>query len=328
MLWKGRLIIPRKLRHVVLNILHEGHPGIVSMRSYARFHVWWPKMDSEIEQFVHCCKECQKHKNKEPELPLFSWTVPQIPWSRIHIDYAGPYDGHYWLVVVDATTKWLEVYPTAKVTSEKTVAMLEDMFSRLGLPKIIVSDNGSQFTSSTFKHFCNINNIRHITTAPYHPRSNGLAERYVQTFKKRYAASKADGSSLSKRLQTFLFKYRTTPHQTTGKSPAEMLYGRQLRCKLSILKPNVTDNIDEALVRQKKNHDLHTRWREFSPGEPVWVKHKGDKFREGVVLRRTGPVSYIIEEEGKECRRHADHLRKRHRKTSNSNRTSLSGGEM
>lgn len=324
LLWKGRLVIPKMLRQTVLKILHEGHPGIVSMRSYARFHVWWPRMDSNIEDFVRSCKNCQTIRNQEPELPLFSWTVPQEPWSRIHVDYAGPFEGQYWFVVVDSTSKWLEVFPTKSITSEKTISFLEELFARLGLPKMIVSDNGPQFTSFTFKQFCGLNNIRHVTVAPYHPRSNGLAERYVQTFKRRFRASNTDGTTFKERLLTFLFKYRTTPHQTTGRTPADVLYGRQLRSKLSLLKPDMMAHVDEALVKQKKHHDKHSRWREFKQGDAVWVKQQGEDYREGVILKKTGPVSYLVEEDGRAHRRHGDQLRQRRPMS----RRRFKGGEM
>lgn len=89
------------------------------------------------------------------------------------------------------------------------------------------------------------------------------------------------------------------------------MYGCQLRYKLSILKSDVIANIDEAMVRQKKNHDVNPKWREFLPGELVWVKQQNDQFQEGVILRRIGPVSYVVEQEGREHRQHADQLRRR-----------------
>uniref|UniRef100_A0A0A9W822 RNA-directed DNA polymerase n=1 Tax=Lygus hesperus TaxID=30085 RepID=A0A0A9W822_LYGHE len=311
LLWQGRLIIPASLRKSVMEVLHEGHPGITGMRSVARCHVWWPKMDADIELHVKTCRTCQQNRPREQEVPLYSWTVPQEPWSRVHIDFCGPFQNKYWLIVIDATTKWLEVFPMERITSAKTIHLLRELFARCGLPRTIVSDNGPQLTSVEFKSFCKDNNITHITSSPYHPKTNGLAEREVRTFKARMKAlGKVKDANL--RLQKFLFSYRITPQKTTGRSPSELFYGRTILSRLDLLKPSVETKIDNSLVSQKIAHDKRARTREFGEGEAVWVedplKHT---FIEGIVKKKTGILSYTVEVEGIEKRKHADQLRKR-----------------
>ena len=149
---------------------------------------------------------------------MLPWEWPSKPWTRLHIDHAGPFTGKMFLVIVDSHSKWLEVRIVQSVTSSSTIQELRSVFATHGLPEIIVSDNGTAFTSSEFQEFTSKNGIRHIKTAPYHPASNGLAERAVQTFKE--GLKKLTEGSVETKLSRFLFQYRLTPHSITGKSPA------------------------------------------------------------------------------------------------------------
>ncbi len=120
--------------------------------------------------------------------------------KRIHIDFAGQFQGKMFFIMVDAHSKWPEVIIMSSTTSEKTIEALSSFFARYGLPEQIVSDNGPQFTSVEFDNFMKQHGIKHIKSAPYHPSTNGLAERFVQTFKNAMRASEHDGFSLIGRL--------------------------------------------------------------------------------------------------------------------------------
>ena len=113
-----------------------------------------------------------------------------------------------------------------RITSTATIEKLREMFATHGLPATLVSDNGSNFTSSEFKEFMKKNGIKHIKVPPYHPASNGLAERAVRIFKEGY--EKMEDGSVQTKLSRFLLSYRTTPHSTTGVPPAELLMKRRL----------------------------------------------------------------------------------------------------
>ena len=145
----------------------------------------------------------------------------------MHIDYTGPIKSRYLIVVVDAYSKWLDAAIVPSANSANTIQSLRTMFSIHGLPEVIVSDNGSPFVSVEFKEFLAKNGIRHTTTPPYHPKSNGQMERAVQTLKK--ALKKSTDSSLQTQLSRFLLKYRITPHATTGIPPSELLMNRHVR---------------------------------------------------------------------------------------------------
>ena len=143
-------IIPKQLQERVLHELHTGHPGIVRMKSLARLHVWWPNLDRDITTIVQQCNDCQKSRNKPQPAPLHPWDWPKMPWQGIHIDFAGPFMGKMFLIVVDSNSKWIEVEVMSSITSEATIEKLRDTFARHGIPEQLVGDNGSQFTLHGF----------------------------------------------------------------------------------------------------------------------------------------------------------------------------------
>ena len=183
LLWGIRVIIPRCFHEQVLTELHAGHPGVVRMKSLARLHVWWPHVDESVAHVVRNCSNCQSTRNRPSQAPLYSWAWPSAPWQRLHMDFAGPFMGKMFLLVIDSNSKWLEAELMPSTTSKATIEKLREMFARYGNPEQLVSDNGPQFTSHEFAEFMKRNGIKHILVAPYHPRSNGQAERFVQTFK-------------------------------------------------------------------------------------------------------------------------------------------------
>ena len=164
-------------------MLHDTHPGIVKMKSLARSFVWWPKMDTNLEEKVKGCATYQSHKKTPPCSPLHPWEWPARPWSRVHVDYAGPFMRKMFLLIIDAYSKWVDIHCVNSATSSVTIDKMRSTFASHGLPEIVVSENGSNFVSSEFKSFLPKNGIKHLTSAPYHPSTNGLVERAVQTFK-------------------------------------------------------------------------------------------------------------------------------------------------
>ncbi len=283
------------------------------MKSLARSYVWWPNINADLESKVRACGECQASRPPPAMSPLHPWEWPQKPWSRLHLDYAGPFLGRMFLVLVDAHSKWLDVMPVSAATSSVTIEKLRAVFATHGLPERIVTDNGAVFTSVEFENFLHANGIAHTRTAPYHPASNGLAERAVQTFKQGIKRLK-DGTVETK-LSCFLLRYRLTPHTTTGRSPAELLLGRQPRSLLDLLHPDVSSKVLERQAGQKRAHDTHTRARSFQPGDHVYVQNFSGTpaWLDGKILDQTGPVSYRVQlSDGRIRKRHIDHLRVRY----------------
>ena len=156
--------------------------------------------------------------------------------------------GKMFLIVVDSHSKWFEVEMMPSITIEVTIANLRDMFARYGIPQQLVSDNGSQFTLEEFCKFMKANGIKHTLVAPYHPRSNGQAERFVQTFKQFFKVE--DSDSIMQSLVRFLSSYRTTPN-STGQTPAELFLNHRLRTRLDLMRPDLGRKVFDRQTDQK-----------------------------------------------------------------------------
>jgi transposase InsO family protein len=165
-----------------------------------------------------------------------SHTSGCITPSPLDLDFAGPLQGKMYLILIDVHSKWIEAFCTPNATSHTVIEQLRTVFAQFGLPETVVTDNGTCFVSAEFESFLKVNGIKHLTSAPYHPASNGLAERAVQMVKK--GLKKTLLGSISSHLATTLMSYRLTPQSTTGVSPAELLLGKQPRSRLDLLKPH------------------------------------------------------------------------------------------
>ncbi|XP_058027383.1 uncharacterized protein K02A2.6-like, partial [Ahaetulla prasina] len=273
------------------------------MKSLARSYVWWPLMDKDISDRVGKCQSCQESRSLPPTAPVREWEKPQGPWSRIHIDFAGPFHGQTFLIVVDAYSKWLEIILMKSTTAEAVITVLRHLFVTHGLPDTLVSDNGPQFTANQFEGYLAGEGIRHVLSAPFHPATNGLAERFVRSTKE--ALSRISPGDWQTKIDTFLAVQHRTPCVTTGRSPAELLMGRKLRCPLDRLNPTYTPDGYKG---------IQGKTREMTVGDLVWAHNysEGPTWLKGEILGITGPKSYVVDmEDGRVWKRHIDQLRKR-----------------
>lgn len=321
LLWGLRTVIPESLRSTILTELHDQHLGVNRMKSLARGYVWWPNLDSELEHVAATCGTCQSLKSLPAEAPLHPWVRTTRPMERVHIDFAD-FKNQSFLILIDNYSKWLDVIPMKSTTSEKTIDKLRSIFSYTGLPEELVSDNGPQFTSVTFKDFMKSMGIKHTLTPPYHPSSNGQAERAVQVVKNALKARIKDNAnsvksvSLTHLLADFLLKYRITPHTTTGIAPCELFMNRQLRTRLSLVKPDKDSKVKDTQLKMKAAHDKSTKMRTFEKGDQVAVKStiQGGKWewRSGIIHKVLGAVSYLVRCNNRIRYCHIDHLVARH----------------
>lgn len=305
----ARVVIPISLRKNVLQEIHEGHQGIVRSKAIARSFVWWPNMDIDIEEYVKACQNCMLQQNNPKKVNLHPWECAKYPWQRLHIDYAGPFLGNSYLVVVDAYSKWPDIIPMHTTTSLSTIKALMTLFSTHGIPERIVTDNGTQFCSEEFKEFLEVNGIKHSLSPPYHPATNGEAERMVQTFKQAMKTCNANAMNIQSSINKFLLTYRTTPHATTGVCPSQLLMGRRIRCKLDLLLPD-SENKKES----EKYEKLVTlgKVRNFNEGENVIIRNYNNKEKwiKGIVKKKLGTLNYEISlPEGNVVKRHIDQMK-------------------
>ena len=269
LLWGSRVVIPPQGRDVLLQELHEGHPGVVRMKALARGLLWWPKLDNDIEQYVKHCDPCQRTRYMPSLAPLHPWEFTKRPWSRLHVDYAGPVNGNMLFIIVDSHNKWIDAHVTSGCTSIITINKLHQSLSTYGIPDTIVSHNATWFMSSEFQEFCKHSVIRHITSAPHHPSSNGLAERAVLTFMS--GLKRMGNGNIEHKLLRFLFAYRRTPHSTTNLSSSEPLMNRKLKSRLDQIRPDINTTLTNKQQNQKDHHDLHMSHRTFVIGQQVYT---------------------------------------------------------
>lgn len=219
----------------MLDCLHSGHLGRDKMKSLARSLCWWPSIDSDIASFAGNCEGCFRHKpNNHPK--WYPWPATYSPMARVHADYCGPFLGKYYaLVIEDSYSKYPEVYLTTSASAEFTMVALRKFFTREGIPHCLVTDNGTHFTGQPVKDWLREIGVIQLFSAPRHPCSNGLAERFVQTLKNAIRAGNPQSfPELDKYLDNFLMQYRNAVHSSTKKTPSFLFKGRNLRTSAAL----------------------------------------------------------------------------------------------
>jgi len=304
----NRVVVPTALRPDMLDRIHEGHMGIEKCRRRGRSTLYWPNMNSDIENKVSSCAVCQKYRYQQQKEPLLSHEVPDKPWMKVGADIYS-LDGKDYLLVTD----YMSCYPefallSGKSTSRNVIVHLKSIFARHGIPKTMVTDNGSQFASEEFKTFTITYGIEHKYSSPYHAQSNGQAEKGVGIVKnvlKKSLECKEDP-------YLALLAYRSTPLDC-GKSPAELCMNRKLRTTL----PNVDDhNVNKdpratkERAKQKEHYDKGAKpLRELSANETVRIRGDNCWSKKAVVVEKMSPRAYKVKtEDGVVYNRNRRHL--------------------
>ena len=195
------------------------------------------------------------------------------------------------------------------------------MFARYGFTKTLVSDNGTQFTSMEFERFCQSKSISHIRIPPFHPQSNGQAERFVDTFKRTLQKLKGEGIT-EELVQKFLLCYRFTPCPSSPyqKSPAENFLGRQIRTALSDLqlstkRGDVKYSEKKSCMKKQFDKKNGARPRVFKEQDTVYARDYKNpnhpRWIPGKVLKRIGKTVYEVEIDRRITKRHTNQLRPR-----------------
>ena len=317
LLYGSRVAIPPSLQFQVLQLLHLGHFGMQRMKQLARTAVYWPHIDSGIMELCHKCTTCAEHQNKPPKPANHPWMLPEKPWSRVHVDHAINFLGSNWLVLIDAFSKYPCIHPTSSTSTKSTTELLEQDFAHFGYPHSIVSDNATSFTSEEFQSWCRERGIIHLTGAPYHPATNGAAERLVQTFKQALSKSSLPPQAA---LQEFLMQYRRTP-LADGYSPSELLNGRQIRAKIDTLLPSPAHMAQARQAREATKAQAQENPERVTPiyniGTPCYAlycgprQEKDPKWVPAVVTKVFGSrsVNVTVIPRGGTWRRHIEQLR-------------------
>lgn len=325
-----RIVVPKCLREKVLVLAHDGHPGTRMMKCHLRASVWWPKIDTDVDTFVKKCRGCMLVSTPDPPEPMSRRDLPTGPWQDVAIDFLGPLpEGQFLLVVVDYYSRYFEICEMTSITAKSTIDELRTIFSRFGVPTTLTADNAPQLSEDCeqFAEFCRSYGIKLINTIPYWPQMNGEVERQNRTILKRLQIAQELGQDWRIELQKFLLTYRASNHSTTGRSPAEMLFGRKIRTKLPQLSNSRYDDEDvrdrDAMQKEKgkeySDNKRRAKVRDLVVGDRVLLKRmkKDNKLsteymnEEFIILRKCGSdliVKSLVT--GKEFRRNTAHVKK------------------
>ena len=310
-LYKGeQIIVPRSLRAEVKQKLHAAHLGYDSMMRRARSTIYWPGMKDEIKQLAETCDACQRRKPANQKEPLHQHEEGEAPWERVGIDFFDIKE-HSYIVIVDYLSTYIEVEHMNSTTSQQTIKTLKKTFSRWGIPKELVSDNGPQLTSQEFKDFLKSWGIAHKPSDPLYPKGNGKAEAAVKVIKDMLQKCHENGDD----PYMALLELRATPRQDVNMSPAEIMLGRQPRtlipAKTKSTMSNKYQNLrDRRRESIKKCYDKGAKTlTEIATETPVYYKNAQDKWCPGKVTRKNGRKYQILGENGGEYIRNRVHIR-------------------
>ena len=309
---QSSIVVPSSLRMEVLKLAHDsvfaGHLGITATKKSLMSRFTWPGVTKDIANYIKSCEICQKHAKRKPKLPLGKMEMVKTPFEKVAIDIIGPLSetnkkNNYILTLVDFSTRWPEAVPLKSTKTENVAEALFDMFSRLGIPKVILSDNGRQLISDSMKETYKLLGIEQKLSAPLHPQSHGLVERCNQTIQKTLVKlAEENPSEWDTLLTPTLFALRQMPNASTGFPPFELMYGRRVRGPIDVIADSCSDRNEEndelihaysyaqklkAIIKksnktasqavknnsqkQKDYADQHSQYRSFKRGQKVMI---------------------------------------------------------
>ncbi|PNX81943.1 gag-pol polyprotein [Trifolium pratense] len=301
----------------ILREVHEGinaqHLGGRSLaRKALRAGYYWPTMQQDAKDHVKKCDKCQRHGDMHlaPPRELKSLSSPW-PFAWWGMDILGPftkglYQNCYLIVAVDYFTKWVEAEPLSDITSLRILRFFKrSVLARFGIPQVVVTDNGTQFTDKEFQAFLAALGTKQHFTSVEHPQTNGQAEAanrvILRGLRRRLDQNK---KKWVEELDNVLWAYRTTPHSTTGETPFRMVYGTEAVIPVEIGEPSRRteqpldeEQNDEAL---RQELDLVEEIRTRASLKEATLKQKIAARHDTKVIKREFEVGSLV------LRRNAD----------------------
>lgn len=248
------------IRTWVLDIAHEGHQGCTTMKRYLRSTAWFPGIDRAIDTKVSECLACQASTKTHHRDPLIPSKPPSRPWEKLSADHWGPLpDGKHLLVVIDDLSRYPEVAVVKGTSAHANIPALDDIFARHGFCRRLKTDGGPPFNGNenhSLQQYFRWAGIVHKTTVSAEdPEANGLAESFMKHCVKIYHTAMIEKKNPEAELNKHLRIYRATPHPTTGKPPALLLFGRNIRTR-------VPTSDDHLAIDHTRNHIQEARTHE------------------------------------------------------------------
>ena len=225
------MIVPKSLRDEVLETLHSAHQGVTGMNERAQASVWWPGITPQIKERREKCRNCHEHAPSQPSAPPVQQPQPEYPFQQIVSDYFQE-QGHHYLVIADRFSGWPTLLHCGGSTSSRHVLIdtLKTYFSTYGIPEELASDGGKTYTAYETQKFLSEYGVHHRLSSVAFPHSNQRAELAVKSMKRLLRENIGlDGKLNTDSFQRAVMQYRNTPDRDTGRSPAQVVFGRQLR---------------------------------------------------------------------------------------------------
>ena len=326
-MYEDRVLIPPSLRTATMETLHAVHQGERGMSLLAQSTVFWPGIAKDIQKTRKTCNPCIRNAPSQPKSTPIPPIIPTTPFEAVVADYFK-FGGNYYLVVADRLSGWSEVYHvgigTSTSGSHGLTILLKNFCGTFGVPVELSSDQGPEFMADETQDFLLRWGIKHRDSAAYHPQSNGRAELAVKATKRLLENNiGADGKLDTDNFLRALLIKRNTPDPTCKLSPAEIIFGRNLRDTLPRIdkKTNVFHNAglrpewrdawkqkEEAL--RTRYHGCQQRLAEHSrdlpalfPGDMVSIQNQTGRRptkweRTGTIVETRDHNKYIVKVDG------------------------------
>ena len=280
-----KIIIPQALQSEVIGLSHESHLGMEKTLRLLRESCWFPNMYSMTEEYCRTCLGCQAATTTTAPVPLQPNFLPERAWQKLHADFKGPIGEKYYLhVIIDQFSKFPEVDIVSSTRFEKLQPCLDRIFATHGIPEEISCDGGPPYQSHEMEKYAEEMGIKMNPVTPEDPNCNGFAENFVKVLCKLIHTCTVEGKDPRRELHKFLLQYRATPHLTTGRSPAEMLFNRKIRTKLpfyhkraeSVSEKRTREIHDKKKLKQKENYDRRrqAKLKDVQVGDQILVRQK------------------------------------------------------
>lgn len=333
---EAQLVVPSHEREKIMNEYHDkdtaAHYG--AERTYQRIsrRYYWTGMRRYVTEYVKNCPDCQRYKaqNQKPA-GLVQTPIYNQRFEVLAVDLFGPLpeapSGEKWIFIVeDTSSKWIELFGLQKATAEECAKVLiNEVFLRFGLPRKLISDNGTQFISSIMQKVCYCLDIKQSLIPVYHPEAN-MVERKNRDLKPRLAILVGNHhETWLDKLPAIRFAMNTAAGETTGRSASFLTFGRELRTPDDVVHdvraivqsenfiPQITPYLNQMLSTFKENRDLNEKQQDrqkvyadarrreapiYAIGDKVWVTtHTRSSATKGVTSkfnpRRDGPYRII-----------------------------------
>ena len=312
----NKVIVPAAEIPNILTDIHKGHPGVVKSLGISRQSLFWLGQTKDITEYVQRCSVCERTQRAKTKEPVLEKVIPEYPFQNVSTDLFH-FKGKEYLIIADHYSGFFDFEKLKTTTSVEVIRHLKKWFAVHGIPEILESDGGPQYMSKTFKDFEKRWRFQHRVSSPHYARSNGFAERNVQTAKNLLKKCWYDNTDVYEAL----IMLRNTPRNNELGSHCQRLFSRNTRNLLPIereqLKPKVVTNVSQELARLRFQQKVYadkvsSPFKALELNEKVRMQTGHREWKSATVVEKTpSPRSVLVETtSGKRYRRNTIHLQR------------------